>query len=49
MKVTRRQAIAAGAAAFATASFAQQPRPVSPDSLDALARRSGRRFGSAVA
>ncbi len=49
MKLTRRQAIAAGAAAVATASLAQQPRPVSPDSLGALARRSGRRFGSAVA
>src|SRR5262249_35813967 len=46
---TRRQAIASGAAAFATASLAQQPRPLSPDSLDALARKTGRRFGSAVA
>lgn len=49
MKLTRRQAIAAGTAAFATASLAQQPRTVPPDSLDALARRSRRRFGSAVA
>jgi len=46
MKLTRRQAIACGAAAFATASAA---RPVPPNSLEAVARRSGRRFGSAVA
>ena len=49
MELTRRHAIAAGAAVFATAGIAQQPRPSSPESLDALARRSGRRFGSAVA
>src|SRR5215471_3288952 len=49
MKLTRREAIAAGAAALATAAGAQQSRSVSPDSLDALARKSGRRFGSAVA
>src|SRR4029079_12710725 len=46
MKLTRRQAIACGAAAFATAAAA---RPAPPNSLEAVARRSGRRFGSAVA
>jgi endo-1,4-beta-xylanase len=45
MELTRRQALAGTAAAFATAAVA---RPVAPDSVDALARRSGRRFGSAV-
>ena len=49
MKLTRRQAMAAGAAAVATASLAQQPRPSSPNALGALAQRSSRRFGSAVA
>jgi len=49
MMFTRRQAITAGAAALATVAAAQQSPPVAPDSLDALARRSGRRFGSAVA
>lgn len=51
MELTRRQALAAGAAAFATAIIARPAigGPVAPDSLDALARRSGRRFGSAVA
>lgn len=48
MKLTRRQAIASGAAALASASLAQ-PRSLAPDSLDALARRTNRRFGSAVA
>jgi endo-1,4-beta-xylanase len=46
MELTRRQAIAGGAAAIATAAAA---RPIPTNSLDALARRSGRRFGSAVA
>ncbi|MGE5562042.1 MAG: endo-1,4-beta-xylanase [Bacillota bacterium] len=46
MELTRRQALAGGAAAFATSAVA---RPTQPSSLDALARRSGRRFGSAVA
>ena len=49
MELTRRHAIAAVAAACSTAGIAQQPPSNSPDSLDALARRSGRRFGSAVA
>ena len=51
MELTRRQAIAAGAAAFATGTVARaaSPRRVPPESLDAVARRSGRRFGSAVA
>ena len=46
MELTRRQALAAGAAAFATSAIAQTSDPTS---LDAIARRSGRRFGSAVA
>jgi len=45
MELTRRQALAGGAAAVATAAVA---RPTAAGSLDALARRSGRRFGSAV-
>ncbi len=45
MELTRRQAFVFGAAAFASAAVAA---PATPDSLDALARRSGRRFGSAV-
>src|SRR5436309_11409715 len=49
MKLTRRQAISAGAAVFASSAVARQRLPVSTESLDALARRSGRRFGSAVA
>jgi endo-1,4-beta-xylanase len=51
LELTRRQALATGAAAIATAAVAQPSpgRPVPPDSLDALARRSGRRLGSAVA
>jgi len=46
MELTRRRAIACGAAALATGAAA---RPLPRKSLDALARRSGRRFGSAVA
>jgi endo-1,4-beta-xylanase len=46
LKLTRRQTLACGAAAFATASVA---RPQRPTSLDAVARKTGRRFGSAVA
>lgn len=49
MELTRRQALAGGAAVFASAAVAQQGRAAGADSLDALARRSGRRFGSAVA
>ena len=45
MELTRRQALAGGAAAVATAAVA---RPTAAGSLDALARRNGRRFGSAV-
>jgi endo-1,4-beta-xylanase len=50
MELTRRQALAAGAAAVASGAIAREPhaRPVTPGTLDALARRSGRRFGSAV-
>jgi len=47
--LTRRQAIAAGAATFATAAAAKKRVPGSADSLDAIAQRSSRRFGSAVA
>src|SRR5690348_7242589 len=46
MELTRREALAGGAAAFATTAVA---RPVLPKSLDALAEWTGRRFGSAVA
>ena len=51
MELTRRQALAGGAAAFATAATARPRagRTVPLNSLDAIARRSGRRFGSAVA
>lgn len=50
MELTRRQAVAGGLAAFAgTAAMLPEVRQVAPDSLDALARASGRRFGSAVA
>ena len=51
MELTRRQALVSGAAAVAAAATAQPAvgRPVPPNSLDALARRSGRRLGSAVA
>lgn len=45
MKLTRRQALV-GAAAIAASAAA---RPNRPDSLDGIARTSGRRFGSAVA
>jgi endo-1,4-beta-xylanase len=46
MELTRRQALTGGAAAFATAAVA---KPAHANSLDEIARRSGRRFGSAVA
>lgn len=46
MELTRREAIAAAAAAVATSAIAQPP---TPSSLDSIARKSGRRFGSAVA
>ena len=46
MELTRREAIAAAAIAFATRAIA---KPSDPNSLDSLARKSGRRFGSAVA
>jgi endo-1,4-beta-xylanase len=49
MQLTRREAIAAGAAAFATAATAPQPPSASTGSLDAFAQRSVRHFGSAVA
>jgi len=50
MKLTRRQALTGGAAVAASGAIARppQPRPVGPGSLDGIARRSGRRFGSAV-
>jgi endo-1,4-beta-xylanase len=46
MELTRRQAMAGGAAVFAGAAAA---RPARADSIDALARKINRRFGSAVA
>ncbi len=47
MKLTRREALATGAAAFATTQL--HARGTSePPSLDSLARKSNRRFGSAV-
>ena len=49
MEITRRQAIVAGSAAFATVGIAEPRLSRLPQSLGALARRSGRRFGSAVA
>ena len=51
MKLTRRQALAGGTATFATTAVAQpaRGRRVPADSLDAMAHRSGRSFGSAVA
>lgn len=49
MTLTRRQAIAAGAATFASAAAAKTGIQASTPSLNALAERSGRRFGSAVA
>jgi endo-1,4-beta-xylanase len=50
MELTRRQALAAGAAAVGSGAIARGPaaRPVAATSLDGIARRSGRRFGSAV-
>ena len=45
MELSRRDALAGGAAMFASAAVAA-PKPRA--ALDALARRSGRRFGSAV-
>jgi endo-1,4-beta-xylanase len=45
MDLDRRQALAGGAAMLASAAVAG---PTPPPSLDALARQSGRRFGSAV-
>ena len=47
MELTRRQALMAGAAALASGS--SNARSLEGESLDALARKSGRRFGSAVA
>jgi endo-1,4-beta-xylanase len=51
LELTRRQALAAAAASFATANVARPAwgRTAPASSLDALTRRSGRRFGSAVA
>jgi len=51
LELTRRDALAGGAAAFATASAARPltGRGVPRDSLGADARKTGRRFGSAVA
>ncbi|MDP8994014.1 MAG: endo-1,4-beta-xylanase [Pseudomonadota bacterium] len=50
MEVTRRQSLAMGAglALSACATRLRQSPPAAAASLDALARRSGRRFGSAV-
>ena len=50
MKLTRRQALASGAAVFATAAGARvKAGRGAAGSLDSLARKSGRHFGSAVA
>jgi endo-1,4-beta-xylanase len=50
MELTRRQALAGvAAAAAASAAPPATAAPAKASSLDALARRSGRRFGSAVA
>jgi endo-1,4-beta-xylanase len=50
LKLTRRQTLASGAAVFATAAGARvAARRGAAGSLDSLARKSGRRFGSAVA
>ena len=51
MELTRRDALAGGAAALAIAAAARPlaARTVPQDSLDSVARTSGRRFGSAVA
>jgi endo-1,4-beta-xylanase len=48
MELTRRAALAAGTAAFAANRLNARPARAA-DSLDAIARKSGRRFGSAVA
>ena len=45
MEITRRQTLGGGVALMATAAIAE---PVAPASLEALARRTRRRFGSAV-
>jgi endo-1,4-beta-xylanase len=47
MELTRRQALASGAAALASGAVARTP--TGAPSLKSLAQRSGRRFGSAVA
>jgi endo-1,4-beta-xylanase len=47
MELTRRQALASGAAVLASGAVARAPSGA--QSLKSLARRSGRRFGSAVA
>jgi len=49
MELTRREAIAAGAAAMASAAVAQKASSGSRESLNTFAQRSNRRFGSAVA
>jgi endo-1,4-beta-xylanase len=49
MTLTRRQAIASGAAVLASSAIAKPSNSLTTKSLDALAHRSGRRFGSAVA
>jgi endo-1,4-beta-xylanase len=50
LKLTRRQTLVSGAAVFATAAGARvAARRGAAGSLDSLARKSGRRFGSAVA
>ena len=46
MELTRREALAGGAAALASSQL--HAKANSPQSLDALARKSGRRFGAAV-
>jgi len=49
MKFTRREALAGGAMALSASSAASMVSPARvPDSLDSLARRTGRRFGSAL-
>ncbi len=48
MKLTRREALAAGAAVLASSQLQASPAP-GAQSLDGLARKSNRRFGSAVA
>ena len=49
MELTRREAIAAGAAAMASAAVVQKASSAPPESLNTFAQRSNRRFGSAVA